>query len=428
MNTDQLLIHFLVDKVVTTDTRNIPHNSIFFALKGENFNGNLFAEEAILKGAKLAIVDEEEYQNIDKNIFYVNNCLQSLQDLACAYRKTLSIPFIGLTGSNGKTTTKELIMAVLSERFKVHATFGNLNNHIGVPLTLLAIPQGTEIAVIEMGANHQKEIEALCQIALPDYGYITNFGKAHLEGFGGIKGVIKGKCELYDFLKANQKTAFVNIDDAIQVKKTANLKQVQFSTVSPSEYLINLVQENENNCLAVNFQDTIIQSNLTGDYNLNNIACAIRIANHFGVSLEEIKRGIENYIPTNHRSQIIQKPQYTLLMDAYNANPSSMEASLRNFEQFKGTKTIIIGDMFELGEESAAEHQNIVNLSHSLGFEQIIILGKNFGNTQYSFPEISHFDSKEEFINYLKKHPITTENILVKGSHGMRLDLLETEL
>lgn len=425
MNTIDLLNHFLVDRMVTTDTRHIPQNAIFFALKGENFNGNLFAKEAIDKGAKIAIVDEKEYEDTQNNIFFVENSLIALQNLARAYRQTFSIPFIGLTGSNGKTTTKELITAVLSQQYKVHATYGNLNNHIGVPLTLLSIPQETEIAVIEMGANHQKEIQELCEIALPDFGYITNFGKAHLEGFGGIEGVIKGKCELYDFLEANHKKVFVNLDDSIQVAKSKTIKQISFSTQTDSDYRIELSESDTSNCIAVQYDRTIIQSHLTGDYNLNNIACAIRIGLYFDLPIELIKNGIENYLPENHRSQIIKKPNYTLLMDAYNANPSSMEASLLNFKSFQGTKTIIIGDMFELGKSSLAEHQAIVDLAKQLNFDQIILLGVNFGKTNYIDPKIVYFEKKNDFVIYLENNPITSENILVKGSHGMRLDQLE---
>jgi len=424
MKTAEIFDQFLKSKIVTTDTRNISQNCIFFALKGANFNGNTFAQEAINQGAAMAIVDEKEFENTSQNIFLVNDALEALQDLARTYRNYLKIPFIGLTGSNGKTTTKELISAVLKEKFKTHYTFGNLNNHIGVPLTILSIPEDTEMAVIEMGANHQKEIELLASISQPDYGYITNFGKAHLEGFGGIEGVIKGKSELYDFLRANNRTAFVNFNDPIQVTKTEDINRITFSDQHNANVQIELI-ESETEYLAVKYQDLKIQSHLTGNYNFSNISCAIAIGQHFGIDEKSIQNGIENYFPSNNRSQIINKENYKIVMDAYNANPSSMEASLNNFAKFEGSKTIIIGDMFELGEESKAEHQRILDLAESLDFDQIFILGHNFGETITNNPKVQKFENRVAFEEYLKENPIKTQNILIKGSHGMRLDLLE---
>ena len=336
MRTQELFNYFLKTKKITTDTRNISKDCIFFALKGANFNGNQFAEMAIENGALAAIVDEKEFENTSKNIFFVKDSLEALQDLARAYRNYLKIPFIGLTGSNGKTTTKELISSVLKEKYKVHFTFGNLNNHIGVPLTILSIPEGTEIAVIEMGANHQKEIELLCTIAQPDFGYITNFGKAHLEGFGGFEGVIKGKSELYNYLKNNHKTAFVNLEDPIQIEKTENLEIISFG-IEKGKYHISPI-ETKSDYISVEFDQNKIQTNLTGSYNFSNISCAIAIGKHFGLTTTEIKNGLENYIPTNNRSQIIERESYKIIMDAYNANPSSMEASLKNFSTFEEVK------------------------------------------------------------------------------------------
>ena len=422
MNTQSIFELFLKYKKVTTDTRNIEKNSIFFALKGANFNGNTFANQAIEQGAIAAIVDEKEFENPSKNIFLVDDVLSSLQDVARAYRNYLKIPFIGLTGSNGKTTTKELIAATLQQKYNVHYTFGNLNNHIGVPLTILSIPAETEIAVIEMGANHQKEIELLCTISRPDYGYITNFGKAHLEGFGGFEGVIKGKSELYTFLQQNQKTAFVNLEDPIQVEKTENIEQITFG-IEAGKFIIKPTQNN-GDYIAVNVDDIIIQTHLTGSYNFSNISCAIAMGKHFGLTLEEIKRGIENYIPTNNRSQIIERENYKIIMDAYNANPSSMEASLKNFSTFEGTKMVILGDMFELGETSENEHNNIAELAVKYGFEQIYLLGKNFKMTQIVQDNIKKFENRQEFEDYVKSSLSYTDNILIKGSHGMRLDLL----
>ncbi|WP_413533640.1 UDP-N-acetylmuramoyl-tripeptide--D-alanyl-D-alanine ligase [Empedobacter brevis] len=424
MKTAEIFDQFLKSKIVTTDTRNISKNCIFFALKGANFNGNTFGQEAINQGAAMAIVDEKEFENNNQNIFLVEDALEALQDLARTYRNYLKIPFIGLTGSNGKTTTKELISAVLKEKFRTHYTFGNLNNHIGVPLTILSIPEDTEIAVIEMGANHQKEIELLASISQPDFGYITNFGKAHLEGFGGFEGVIKGKSELYDYLQMHNKTAFVNLNDPIQVEKTNNINRITFSDKNNADVQIELI-ENETEYLAVEYDNLIIHSHLTGNYNFSNISCAIAIGQHFGIDRDTIKNGIENYFPSNNRSQIITKENYKIVMDAYNANPSSMEASFYNFVKFDGSKTIVIGDMFELGEESKAEHQRILDLAEQLDFDQIFVLGHNFSETITNNPKVQKFENRVAFEDYLKKNPIKTQNILIKGSHGMRLDLLE---
>ena len=400
--------HYLVD----TDTRSIRKNTIFFALKGDHFNGNTFAEQALALGAKYAIVDEEVYQT-KPNIILVDDVLKTLQELAQYHRNTLAIPIIGLTGSNGKTTTKELMNAVLGKKFKTQATKGNLNNHIGVPLTLLSIKPEHEIAIVEMGANHQKEIAFLCSICTPDFGYITNFGKAHLEGFGGIEGVIKGKSELYDFLKKNGKTAFVNPDDVLQVEKTENIKSVQFNSK-------HLIFDSLTPFVKLNYQKLTIQSNLIGKYNFSNIAAAITIGAFFKISKEAIKEAIEGYIPNNNRSQIIQKDQNSVILDAYNANPSSMKVALENFAAIEGKhKTIILGDMFELGESSALEHQVIANLSQSLHFKQIFFVGQHFYNTE---TEAQQFQTCEELHAYLKKNPLENQSILIKGSRGMRLE------
>lgn len=424
MSIEELFKQFLISKEITTDTRKISKNCIFFALKGDNFNGNTFAQTAIDQGASLAIVDEKEFENTSSNIHYVNNSLETLQELAKLYRKYLKIPFIGLTGSNGKTTTKELISAVLKEKFRTHFTFGNLNNHIGVPLTILSIPENTEIAVIEMGANHQNEIELLASIAQPDYGYITNFGKAHLEGFGGFEGVIKGKSELYNFLRENNKTAFVNFNDPIQVEKTNDITRITFSDSDNTDYKIQLIKNNQE-YLSVSCLDHKIQSHLTGDYNFSNISCAIAIGLHFGIEIDLIKQGIENYYPTNNRSQIIKKDDLKIIMDAYNANPSSMEVALKNFSKFEGSKSIIIGDMFELGEESKKEHQRILDLAEELNFDKIFILGKNFKETIPQKENVLKFDNREDFESFLQKNSLETKNILIKGSHGMRLDMID---
>ncbi|WP_299061939.1 UDP-N-acetylmuramoyl-tripeptide--D-alanyl-D-alanine ligase [uncultured Polaribacter sp.] len=401
--------HYLVD----TDTRNIRKNSLFFALKGDNFNGNKFAEKALELGASYAIVDEKAYKTND-HILLVDNVLETLQKLANYHRKTLKAPIIGLTGSNGKTTTKELINIVLSKKYKTTATKGNLNNHIGVPLTLLSMTPKTEIGIVEMGANHQKEIALLSTICEPDFGYITNFGKAHLEGFGGIEGVIKGKSELYTFLEKNNKIAFINPKDKIQVDKTRNIKRVTFDdTLSFLEV---------NPFVKILFKTNEIQSNLIGKYNYTNIAIACTIGNYFKINETNIKNAIESYISDNNRSQIIEKRSNKILLDAYNANPSSMKAALENFEAIdEKSKTVILGDMFELGKESKEEHQKIVDLVNSLGFERSYFVGENFYKTNTKNKLFKTFD---DLLKYIKDNPLKHQSILIKGSRGMRLERL----
>lgn len=408
---------FLNCNTVCTDTRKLQNNDLFFALKGDNFNGNKFANQALDNGAKYAIIDEEEFEN--KNTILVENVLNTLQQLAIYHRDYLNIPIISLTGSNGKTTTKELINAVISTRYKTTATLGNLNNHIGVPLTLLSMDSDTEIGIVEMGANHQKEIEFLCSIAKPDFGYITNFGKAHLEGFGSVEGVIKGKSELYDYLKENSKTAFVNNNDIKQVEKTETIDRFTFGNKA-SNVIIEF--KNANPFVVCNYNNEKITSNLIGDYNFNNISAAIAIGNYFKVSTENIKQAIENYIPKNNRSQIIEKENYTIILDAYNANPSSMEVALKNLiNQRSKHKIAILGDMFELGDEAAIEHQNIANLAHQLKIDNTYLLGENFNKTEpkNNLETFVSFESFKENANLVIPEDST---ILIKGSRGMALE------
>lgn len=400
--------HFLVD----TDTRNIRKNTLFFALKGNNFNGNEFAEKALNLGALYSIVDEREYQT-NTNIILVDDVLETLQQLANFHIKQLNIPIIGLTGSNGKTTTKELINAVLVKKYNTTATKGNLNNHIGVPLTLLSMTPKTEIGIVEMGANHLKEIAFLCSIATPDFGYITNFGKAHLEGFGSLEGVIEGKSELYNYLQTNNKIAFVNPNDFIQVEKTKKIETVSFNTND-----VKFIEANP--FVRLSFYNTQIQSNLIGKYNYTNIVAAITIGHYFKVSLDNIKKAIEAYIPTNNRSQIIETEVNKIILDAYNANPTSMKAALENFVALEGTnKTVILGDMFELGKDSFKEHQAIADLSTKLNFENTFLVGENFHQTKTKKHQFKTFNELE---NYMMNHPIKNHSILIKGSRGMRLE------
>tara|TARA_R110001606_G_scaffold7423_5_gene32926 strand:+ start:13241 stop:14500 length:1260 start_codon:yes stop_codon:yes gene_type:complete len=412
MNTSELYTIYSQHYLVDTDTRNIRKNTLFFALKGDNFNGNTFAEQALKLGASYAIVDEKEYQTND-TIILVTDVLETLQKLANFHRTQLNIPMIGLTGSNGKTTTKELIHAVLSTKYKTVATKGNLNNHIGVPLTLLSITPDTEIGIIEMGANHQKEIEFLCSICEPDFGYITNFGKAHLEGFGGEAGVIKGKSELYTFLKEHHKTAFVNTADAIQIEKTKDIKTVNLNADE-------IVFLEVNPFVKLSYKNTAIQTNLIGKYNFTNMAAAITMGAFFKIPETSIKEALEKYTPTNNRSQLQKTAKNTLILDAYNANPSSMKVALENFEALEATsKILIIGDMFELGTTSIQEHQAIVDLVATLHFKETFFVGENFYQTK---TDKIQFKTYQELENYIKKHPLENQAILIKGSRGMRLE------
>ncbi|UFH31537.1 UDP-N-acetylmuramoyl-tripeptide--D-alanyl-D-alanine ligase [Chryseobacterium sp. C-71] len=417
MNIEQFYPLYLKAEKVTIDSRKISTNDIFFAFSGENFNAASLAEKAMNDGALAAIVEDENFENTEKNIFFVPSTLEFLQNLAVHHRNQLQIPIIGLTGSNGKTTTKELIHAVLSQKYNVQYTFGNLNNHIGVPLTILSIKPEHEMAVIEMGANHQKEIEMLCTLAQPNFGYITNFGKAHLEGFGGFEGVIKGKSELYDYLKNNQQTILVNENDQIQVEKTSDYQSKITFGKRTSDYFFEIFSNDH--FVGLDYQDTKALSQLTGDYNFTNLCAAASFGLHFGIEINQIKDAIQAYTPTNMRSQVVKKNDKTLVLDTYNANPSSMTASLYNFITFEGTKTIVIGDMLELGEESVVEHINILKTAHDLGFNEIITVGKHFKAVNDSSKS---FENTAELIEYLSSNKIQSENVLLKASRGISLE------
>ncbi len=412
---------FLKYPVVSTDTRKIAPNSIFFALRGENFDANTFTKEALEKGAKYVVIDNKDYF-IDERTLLVENSLVALQELAKFHRLYLGLPIIALTGSNGKTTTKELIHSVLSKKYNTLATTGNLNNHIGVPLTLLRFTKDTEIGIVEMGANHQKEIEFLCKIAQPDYGYITNFGKAHLEGFGGVEGVIKGKSEMYDYLKNNNKLIFVNLDDTIQNQKTENLKRFSF-TVNASQADVKITGVEANPMVKIAYNNLTINSQLIGIYNANNINAAITIGNYFKVSDELIKEAIENYIPENNRSQLILKNGNEIILDAYNANPSSMAAAITNFIQLeKKNKIAILGDMFELGNESLLEHKIIIALLENETSISTYFIGKDFFKNQIHNTHMSFFEDFESFSVFLKTNLPNNNLLLIKGSRGMALE------
>lgn len=421
MEIKEIYNYFLQSSGIATDNRKINPDNLFVALKGDNFNGNKFALSALENGAKYAIIDEAEYK-IDNRFILVDNSLLALQQLANYHRKQLNITIVGLTGSNGKTTTKELINAVLSQKYNTKATIGNLNNHIGVPLTLLSFDNTTEIGIVEMGANHQKEIEMLCDICEPDFGYITNFGKAHLEGFGGTEGVIKGKSELYIFLASNNKTAIVNIDDTIQNEKTQNINRITFG-LNKKNCFVNIKNIETNPMVKIEFENITIQSHLIGLYNANNINAAITIGKHFGVSNEQIKFGLENYIPNNNRSQLLEKNTNKVILDAYNANPSSMNAALTNFFQLEEpNKVAILGDMFELGNESSEEHQKLIEFCFN--HEEIIFyfVGHDFFNHKNSNTNMNFYESFEDFKTSFSNIKNENNFILIKGSRGMSLE------
>jgi UDP-N-acetylmuramoyl-tripeptide--D-alanyl-D-alanine ligase len=418
---------FLKSSGVSTDTRKIDNDCIFFALRGENFDANTFAEEAIKKGAAFVVIDREEFFKDDKTLL-VDDSLDCLQQVAKMHRESFSIPFIGLTGSNGKTTTKELIREALSQKYKVLATEGNLNNHIGVALTLLKLKKEHEIAVIEMGANHQKEIEFLSSLAQPDYGLITSIGKAHLEGFGGFEGVIKAKTELYQFIEKNQGKLLVNGDDELLNRLSGKLEKITYGTSDTNDLQASDCEwqpwvgfcfkwKNENKTRKFFTQ-------LTGRYNLDNVLSAVCLGKIFGVENEKIIQALENYSPNNNRSQWVEKGQYSILLDAYNANPSSMMAALENFMGLDNQeKTVFLGDMFELGAEAAQEHENIVQWIAQQQKLKAIFCGPLFmAAGKNSKSNASFFIDAEACINAVTIKDIASGKVLIKGSRGMKME------
>lgn len=419
---DIQIIHnlFLKCKSIAIDTRKIEFESLFVAIKGENYDANTFSKEALDKGASYVIIDNPDFF-IDERTIVVNNSLETLQALAQFHRKYLNIPIIALTGSNGKTTTKELIHVVLSKKFNTKATVGNLNNHIGVPLTLLSFDSTTEIGIVEMGANHQKEIEFLCEIAQPDFGYITNFGKAHLEGFGGVEGVIKGKCELYNYLSKNNKTVFVNCNDNIQVEKSSGIKSFTFGVNKVNaDVLIDSVTANP--FVEVTFSNCKIISHLIGLYNSNNINAAIAIGSYFKIPNEAIKAAIEDFVPDNNRSQLLNINSNTVILDAYNANPSSMTVAIDNFLQLDNPKKIaVLGDMFELGAESFIEHKNIISLLLNKK-ATIYFIGNYFYKNKLEQSNMHFFETFDSFKETASQLKFDNSTILIKGSRGMALE------
>lgn len=414
---------FLKSTQVSTDSRKIEKGCIFFALKGENFNGNQYAHDALKKGAAYAVVDEKEFAT-NENILLVTDVLSALQELAHFHRKKLKLPILAITGSNGKTTTKELISNVLAKKFNVYFTQGNLNNHIGVPLTLLAMNKSTEFGIVEMGANHPGEIADLCQIADPDFGIITNIGKAHLEGFGSFEGVIKTKGELYDYIRAKEGIIFYNASNKILKDLSQSIsKRISYGKEN-ADFTGQAIQSPPFMHLKATFKKGILylNSNLIGDFNFENILAAACIGNYFDVDPLKIQEAIKEYQPTNNRSQLVNKGQVKIVMDAYNANPTSMAASIKSFiENIEGDKFLILGDMLELGKYSKQEHAKIVGMLPDSLRNNTYLVGNEFREA-HNDEKIKTFKQVKELCAYLKSKPIKNGNILIKGSRGIQLE------
>ncbi|MEY4150407.1 MAG: hypothetical protein RL555_1011 [Bacteroidota bacterium] len=411
---------------VETDTRQLKPGCIFFALRGENFNGNQFAKNALEAGAAAAIIDDAAAY-VDKRTILVENTLTTLQQLAKFHRQQFNIPFIAITGSNGKTTSKELVHAVLASSFRTYTTQGNLNNHIGIPLTLLRVHKDAELALIEMGANHQQEIAGYCTYTLPTHGIITNCGKAHLEGFGGVEGVRKGKGELYDFIRANQGTIFLNQDlDYLHPMSMGISNIVTYGTqaaqtcgnIQSADPYLNVTIQPAEKFEAI----PSLHTQLVGDYNLSNVLLAVSVGRYFGVPAEEIKKSIEHYQPTNSRSQLIQKNTNTIILDAYNANPSSMQVAIQNFSKLEATqKVLLLGSMAELGEESKQEHLQLIELIRSHNWKEVVLVGDGFG--ELSHPYIQ-FKNSNEAAGWFRAQNFSHTHFLIKGSRSMKMETI----
>ncbi|HEV8084305.1 MAG TPA: UDP-N-acetylmuramoyl-tripeptide--D-alanyl-D-alanine ligase [Chitinophagaceae bacterium] len=421
MTLQQLYQLYLQFPSIVTDTRKLKTGDLFFALKGGNFNGNHFAKQALELGAAYAVTDEA-LNFIDDRIIKTTDVLQTLQQLAKHHREQFSIPFLAITGSNGKTTTKELIFEILKSTFITYATEGNLNNHIGIPLTLLKIKKDAAIAVIEMGANHQKEIEGYCEYAMPTCGLITNCGKAHLEGFGSIEGVIKAKGELFDYIREHNGTAFINTDERCTKEKGEKIKD-RITFGSETGIVTGTAKRNTHTLEVIvntGMDGGNIKTNLVGDYNLPNILAAVAVGKYFKVPDEKIRYSIENYIPSNSRSQRIQQGSNTIILDAYNANPDSMKAAIDNFAAMPGNnKILLLGDMMELGAESKREHEEIVKFIHQYRWLNVVFAGENFKEIKHHY--IS-FTNSSEIKAWLTEQKYTDAQILIKGSRSMGME------
>lgn len=424
---DELYRRYLSNPSVCTDTRLLKRGDIFFALKGPSFNGNHFATRAIETGAAYVIVDEEEYVKDERHLL-VEDVLTSLQDLARMHRRSLNIPVLAITGSNGKTTTKELVQRVLSAKFRTCATKGNLNNHIGVPLTILSLGPDAEMAVIEMGANHLNEIKQYCSIALPDYGLITNVGKAHLEGFGGFEGVKKGKGELYDWIAKNGKLIFLNADNPhlVSMASDRQVKSFSYGTIADAGIKGELLNSQPFLDIEWRMGNTrkVLQTQLSGEYNFENILAAICVGTFFGVDPAGIERAIASYVPDNSRSQVIHKSGNMILLDAYNANPTSMEAALKNFNALaQPHKLVFLGDMAELGTESQAEHRRILEIIRAGNYELVVLVGPEFGSAMKESDGV-HFADAETAAAWVQTKNFRNKTILIKGSRAARMEII----
>ncbi len=421
MKTRELYQKYLETGKVSTDTRQITSGSVFFALKGPTFNANEFAGEALAKGASYCVVDEEKYA-VNNRCLLVDDVLTALQDLARYHRSQLTIPVMGLTGSNGKTTSKELVSAVLSKKFKVHATKGNLNNHIGVPLTLLSINSSHQMAVVEMGANHVGEIAALCAIANPTHGFITNIGKAHIGTFGGYENIVRGKSELYQHLILHDGVAFINSQNPVLANMAKRFKNPVFYPAADDYYHCSL-HKSDPQVEIIAETGEIISTHLIGAYNFENIAVALCIGKYFDVKPVAAHAALSDYLPGNMRSQVMRKETNTIILDAYNANPSSMEAAIDSLSLMQGeNKVAILGDMYELEGEAAAEHQKIGTLLKEKGITLAYLCGPLMRDAQKTFPQGKFFDTREALIKELQQHPLRNSLILIKGSRGMAME------
>ena len=426
MNVKDIYRLFQKTKGVVTDTRLSVKNSFYIALKGINFDGNNFAKEAIEKGAFYALVDKKSIAKDNDRFIYVDDTLKTLQKLANYHRSIIDTKIIAITGSNGKTTTKELLSEILSKEFKIFATKGNLNNHIGVPLSLLSINRECEYAIIELGANHLGEINHLCKIAKPDFGLITNFGYAHIKGFGSFDGVVKGKSELYNYLIEKKGRLFINLDDVVQKKWLKYRPISTYGQTSKANFKIEQIN-NKGKGTTIKIENLIIESQLFGDYNFSNIGASVAISRFLGVSNQKIKKALELYKPINKRSQVIKKKNNIILLDAYNANPSSMIASINSFLKNNPKNSIaVLGDMLELGFYEKEGHLKIIKLLESSAFEEIFFVGKlffKFSKESNSFKKSIHFfKEKIEAYSYLKKRKFKNKNILIKGSRKLQLE------
>lgn len=423
MTTEQLYELYLQHPSIQTDTRKLKTGDLFFALKGPSFNGNSFALNALEKGASYAIVDEE-ISNLDGRILKVDNVLESLQLLAKYHREQFNIPFIAITGSNGKTTTKELVNAVLASHFTTYTTKGNLNNHIGIPLTLLSIGKDAQMAVIEMGANHQKEIEGYCKFTEPTHGIITNCGKAHLEGFGGIEGVKKGKGELFDYLRDHQRTAFINNDFDYLIEMSKGIPNVITYGTSDADVVGKVIKPGEFLSCEINTNDGNfhVNTHLVGAYNLPNILCAFAIGRHFGVPVDKIVSALEDYHPDNSRSQMVRIGSNHIIMDAYNANPTSMRMAIENFAQLNAPgKVLILGGMMELGEESVLEHQELIALIENYNWDDVALIGGDFNKVSHRY---KYFEDTAQAKSWFNELSFTNSYFLIKGSRSIQLEKL----